>query len=244
MKLRFKDLVPAEIKKPKFRLVFTSVSGAVVFSVLAAGVFAQNPPADASAGAFLNANRDATAAPAVELGDENLGWQCKFNYKPWLFDCSKIEKPKPPVVTDSQKAEKEILDYLTLKKSELDFREETLRNREKELSGLEKRIELKLNEVNKWNTDVEQERKKKQQEDMTNLKSLVSYYEKMAPENAAAVFNQLDEQTAAKLLTSMNARKSSAIMALLDPRVSVRLTERIAAIRQNREAFMTSDVKP
>jgi len=187
----------------------------------------------------MNNTQDSTAEePFVE------GWQCKFNYKPLFFNCGKMEKPLPKVITPALKAEREILNYLSGKKAQLDARENSLIDKEKELASVEKRVERKLEDYKNALQAMEENRKKQQDAESASFKTLVSYYEKIPPENAAVFINQLDEQTATMLLTRMTPRKASSILGILDPAVAVKLTEKIAKIKENRDAYLSSDFNP
>lgn len=181
--------------------------------------------------------------PAKQTTDKNetadvqyTPWGCRFTLQPLDVKCGK-EKIIPPA-PDILKEQAELLDFLRNGKAKLDSRESEILAREKELSGLEKRVEQKINEISKINEEINQTRLQQATKETETLKQLVGYYEKIPPENAAIIFNQMDQQTATMILTRMSSRQAAAVLANLDPQVAIRITEYAASISKNREEYL------
>ena len=64
---------------------------------------------------------------------------------------------------------------------------------------------------------------------------MVRYYETIAPENAAVLFNKLGQQTAIHILLRMNPRKASAVLQLMDPEVAVAITEKVTRFEKEKK---------
>ncbi|MBL0690956.1 MAG: hypothetical protein JJV97_01275 [SAR324 cluster bacterium] len=186
---------------------------------------------DLQSTAAKDSTTDSTAD--VEYGP----WGCQFTLQPFSVTCGSEEIIPPP--PDIIKEQVEILDFLRGRKQKLDTRELTIVDREKGLSALESRIEQKINEVARINQNIEKMRQEKAITDTETLRQLVSYYEKIPAENAAVFFNQMDQQTSTMILTRMKSRKAAALLANLSPEVAVSITEYVAKIAENREAYLS-----
>ena len=162
-------------------------------------------------------------------------WGCHFTLRPLDLWCGAEEIVPPP--PDILREQAEILDFLRGRKERLDAREKEMVEKAKELASLEQRIEQKINEVRLINDEIDQTYRQKAEQDAEALTQLVSYYEKMPPDNAALFFNTMDRQTAIMIITRMSARRAAAILAILEPEVAVELTESIAKITVNREQY-------
>ena len=93
--------------------------------------------------------------------------------------------------------------------------EEQIKQRVEELKG-------KISEYQKW-IERRDEFSRKAQAAITDI------YAKMKPDAAAQQLMALDEETAAAVVTKLNARVASAVMAEMDPKQAARLTAIIAA---------------
>src|SRR5258706_13850033 len=70
--------------------------------------------------------------------------------------------------------------------------------------------------------------KKKEEEDASKFKSLVSMYENMKAKDAAKIFDRLDLRILVEVVNAMNARRMSDILGLMTPEAAERLTIEIA----------------
>jgi hypothetical protein len=70
--------------------------------------------------------------------------------------------------------------------------------------------------------------RRKEEEDASKFKSLVSMYENMKAKDAAKVFDRLDMRILVEVVNAMNPRRMADILGLMSPEVAERLTVEIA----------------
>lgn len=145
------------------------------------------------------------------------------------------EEGKTEETKSFSEAELKILTALRAREEELKRKEQLHDQKAKELKNLSQRIEQKLDQMRSLAKKIEEERQRRQNLDERDITRMVDYYEKMAPENTAIFFNQMDRQTATHIIMRMKPRTASAVMQLLDPEVAVDITERVTRFKANRE---------
>ncbi len=138
-------------------------------------------------------------------------------------------------------SEEPLSKYLLQKRAELDQRELKLKSREEALKELELKIQKKIKQYNSILASLEKLIKQLKQTESERFLHVVKTYEKMSPDEAAAQFEQLDEEMAVKILSKMKERKAAALLARMSPERAARLIERLTSFKDlNR---MVSDLR-
>lgn len=147
---------------------------------------------------------------------------------------------------DSEEIRKtELGRYLRLiekKRGQIDSRIESLKRREINLTRLESSIEEKLKKIQEEMEFFQQtqQKEKKLQEDRLN--QLVEFYKKMPPKKAAPVFSELDRDLVVQLFNRIPKKQTTNILALMDPKKSVELSEYYGRIRSAKEYDLLKEV--
>lgn len=97
----------------------------------------------------------------------------------------------------------------------LDKREKEIAVREALLSAAERELDQKTRELTALKTEIQAAIKKRSEEEDARIGSLVKIYEGMKPKDAASIFNTLDLDVLMVIITKMNERKASPIIALM-----------------------------
>ncbi|KZD08126.1 MotE family protein [Oceanibaculum pacificum] len=140
------------------------------------------------------------------------------------------EKPIDPILFS--RSEIELLQELSRRREELDQREQTLAQKEGLLAAAEQRIEKKIGELASIRVDIESLIKKYNEQEEAELQRLMKIYEAMKPKDAAAIFNNLENEVLLQLLERMAERRVAPILADMDPKRAQQITSEIAARRQ------------
>jgi flagellar motility protein MotE (MotC chaperone) len=120
-------------------------------------------------------------------------------------------------------------EQLAERTKQLDQREETLRQ-------VQQQIEEKLATLTLLRKEVGALLEEKTAFETKRFEHLVKVYEGMKPEEAAALVERLDQDTAVHLLAQMKGKKVSPILGALKPDVAVQLSERLAIQQQAQKA--------
>lgn len=134
-------------------------------------------------------------------------------------------EPKPPV--DWKDAGEEDFNYsgvqeglyrdLTKRREDIDKREKELATRQALLEAAERELDQKVRELTVLRTEIEGLMVKQTEEEKARTQSLVKIYEGMKAKDAARIFNTLDTDVLLQVMTQMSERKSSPILAEMDP---------------------------
>lgn len=143
------------------------------------------------------------------------------------------ENPPPPDDADTRAfsaSEVEVLQSLAKRRDELDRRERLIGDREALLTAAGQEVDHKIAELNRLKGEIEALLGKQQKMEEERLTSLVKIYEGMKPKEAATIFNTLDLDVLLEVISRMNERKSSPILAAMEPDkariVTIRLSEK------------------
>lgn len=142
----------------------------------------------------------------------------------------------PPPVYDEQRsfsdAEIEVLQSLSKRRAEIEARDQKLNEREALLKAAEQAVDKKIAELAKMKGEIEA--LLGQQEDMedSRITSLVKIYEAMKPKEAAIIFNTLDMDVLLSVVSRMNERKLSPVLASMDPDKARLVTIKLAEQRK------------
>ena len=132
-----------------------------------------------------------------------------------------------------------LLKSLRERQTQLDEREKQLANREQQLANREADLRLVQQQLEEKLTTLAMLRKEmgallqeKAAFEEKRFEHLVKVYEVMKPEEISSLFERLNEDTAARLLYQMKEKKAGQILASISPQVAAKLSERLAAQRQ------------
>jgi flagellar motility protein MotE (MotC chaperone) len=133
--------------------------------------------------------------------------------------------PKPALSA----GERAVLESLQQRRQELESRSRENEVRDSLLKAAEKRIEQRMLELKEMETRLTGVEKKKEEEDASKFKSLVSMYENMKAKDAAKVLDRLNMRVLIEVVNAMNPRRMADILAAMAPEVAERLTLEIAS---------------
>ncbi|HEY0901455.1 MAG TPA: flagellar protein FlbB, partial [Micavibrio sp.] len=106
---------------------------------------------------------------------------------------------------------------LTKRREDLEKREKALTTREALLEAAEREFDQKLRELSAVRAQIESLMAQQTEEEKARTASLVKIYEGMKAKDAARIFNTLETEVLLRVLTAMSERKSSPIIAEMDP---------------------------
>jgi flagellar motility protein MotE (MotC chaperone) len=143
------------------------------------------------------------------------------------------ELPPPPTFSRAFTAsELEVLSSLSKRRDELEKRERRIADREALLNAAEQEVDQKITELNKLKGEIEGLLGKQQQMEDARINSLVKIYEAMKPKEAAVIFNTLNIDVLLSVISRMSERKSSPVLAAMDPDKARIVTIRLAEQRK------------
>jgi flagellar motility protein MotE (MotC chaperone) len=125
-------------------------------------------------------------------------------------------------------SERAILERLGERRQELDARARELEIRENLLKSAEKRLDGRVDEIKGMESQLGGAAQKKQQNDAARLKGLVTMYENMKAKDAAKIFDRLEMRVLLDVVSLINPRRMSDIMAQMQPEMAERLTVELA----------------
>ena len=133
---------------------------------------------------------------------------------------------------DNSAVKDEIYKDLAKRRELLDKKEKEIGVREALLSAAERELDQKLRELTVLQAEIEASMKKRSDEEIARINSLVKIYEGMKPKDAASIMNTLDLDVLLVIMTQMSERKSSPIMAEMNPERARTLTIMMSEQRQ------------
>ena len=136
------------------------------------------------------------------------------------------EQSEPPLPQRS--SEGAINDRLGDRRRQLDERAKELDQREALLKASEKKLDERVDELKRIEQRIDSAVTARQDEKSGQYKSLVTMYESMKPKDAARILDKLDLDVTLELVTRMNARKTSEILAEMTAEAAQRLTVALA----------------
>ncbi|WP_445681947.1 MotE family protein [Radicibacter daui] len=144
-------------------------------------------------------------------------------------------------------AEQDFQQRLSERRAELDKRARDLDQREALLTAAEQRLDQKIGELtslrDQINAAIEERKKMAEAEQTANVARLVTIYEGMKPQQAAAIFDQTDMPVLVAVTTRMKEAKLSDVLSRMDPAKAKALTEALAnRDKANAEAMAATPV--
>ncbi len=210
------------IKLTKFN-IFTSLMVIAIFALVMRVVEISNLAIPQSVAESSNSEKNVvekidSTKTAVDLADlEN-----KKEFKSALGDKSKFG------MTEYTPVEIEVLNSLSKRRTLLDLREKEILKQEALLKAGEKEVDRKVVELLKIKREL-----KKLLEDQSNMQkgriqSLVKIYSGMKPKQAARIFDTLNMDILLAVIGKMSERKTSPILANMNPDKARKVTIRLA----------------
>jgi flagellar motility protein MotE (MotC chaperone) len=148
-----------------------------------------------------------------------------------------LREPEPLLTLKAEDVP--LLKSLQERQMQLDERDKQLANRDKQLANREADLRLVQQQIEDKLTTLALLRKEmgdllqeKAAFEEKRFEHLVKVYEVMKPEEVSSLFERLNEDTAARLLYQMKEKKAGQILAAISPQVAAKLSERLAAQRQ------------
>lgn len=121
-----------------------------------------------------------------------------------------------------------VLESLSERKHQLDKKEADMEERQQVLLSLEKRIDVKVIELQALKKNIEELVQHHDEAETAKLKSLIKIYEIMKPKEAATLFSKMDLRVLLEVLGQMKEAKAAAIMGKMAPHVARIVTEELA----------------
>ena len=112
--------------------------------------------------------------------------------------------------------EVELLQNLAKRRAELDQRSDEIDRRELLLKATEQRVQEKIDRLQQMQAQVDAALGKVDEQEEERLKSLVRIYETMKPQEAAVIFDKLEQPVLMQVLTRMKDKAVAAILPHLD----------------------------
>jgi flagellar motility protein MotE (MotC chaperone) len=124
-------------------------------------------------------------------------------------------------------SEREILERLKDRRTEIEARDRELEMRDSLLRTTERKLDEKIGQLRTLENQLETNQQKSN-DPKQRFKPLVTMYESMKPKEAARVFDRLDIKILMDIVQQMNPRKMAEILAVMEPAAAERLTVALA----------------
>lgn len=139
----------------------------------------------------------------------------------------------------------EVVDFNYIKdfqerKKQLDMREEELKKLEAEMMVQKESVDKKLEEVENIRKQISQQLEERVKADEQKIDTLVQVYSQMKPQQAAKVFETIDEDLAVEVLTKMKKKSAADILNLLKADRAQSLSEKYAGYKRKPAATANS----
>ncbi len=128
--------------------------------------------------------------------------------------------------------EMDLLQQLAERRETLEARSTELDMRTGMLDAAEARIEEKIRELKRFQATIERLIKTYDNQQESNLDSLVKVYENMKPKDAALIFEQLDMDTLLLVVEKMKERKLAAVLSKMNREKASEVTVELMHLRQ------------
>ncbi len=128
--------------------------------------------------------------------------------------------------------ELDLLQNLSKRRDELDQREKDLEIKAKVLEATDKRIADKMNEMKTLKGELATVLSQYNEKQDAQIKSLVKIYESMKPDEAAAIFNEMEMPILLEVIGKMSERKVAPVLANMNPKKARDVTQELAEKRK------------
>lgn len=130
------------------------------------------------------------------------------------------------------KTEIDLLQNLSKRREELDSRERDLNMKSMVLEATEKRITDRMTEMKTLEAEMQKVVAQYNDKQNDQLKSLVKIYENMKPDEAAAIFNEMEMPILLDVIGRMSERKVAPVLANMKPQKAKDVTQELAEKRK------------
>jgi flagellar motility protein MotE (MotC chaperone) len=189
---------------------------------------------DAGIAFAQNASAAAPAASAAPAPATSAAPAAAAPAEPAKAAESTVADPLKPANANQKfsPSELELLQSLSKRRAELDQRSEELDRRDLLLKATEQRVQEKIDELQKMQSQVDAALGKVDEQEDQRLQSLVRIYEAMKPQEAAAIFDKLEQPVLMQVLTRMKDKAVAAILPHLDGDKARSITMALAEHKQ------------
>ena len=122
----------------------------------------------------------------------------------------------------------DLLQNLSVRRVELDRKEQRLDERESLIAAAEARIDAKIEEMKSLKSAIEGLVETKEAQEDDRIKKLISVYEKMKPKDAARIWNDLDMDILLQVALGMREANTAAVLSEMTPDRARALTSELA----------------
>ncbi len=122
----------------------------------------------------------------------------------------------------------DLLQNLSVRRVELDRKEQRLDERESLIAAAEARIDTKIEEMKSLKSAIEGLVETKEAQEDDRIKKLISVYEKMKPKDAARIWNDLDMDILLQVALGMREANTAAVLSEMTPDRARALTSELA----------------
>lgn len=140
-------------------------------------------------------------------------------------------KPIEAAVDSANDKDSSYLQMLKSKETSLNDREANLNELAEELQRQKNELAVKLKELDQMRENISQILKDRVATDNERVKKLVEFYGSMKPENAARLFEKLDEDLAIEILQKMKKTDAGNILNMMNVDKAQKLSERFAGYK-------------
>jgi flagellar motility protein MotE (MotC chaperone) len=138
----------------------------------------------------------------------------------------------PPLPTSASPSERAILERLQERRGVIDERQREIELRENMLKAAERKVDGRIGELKEIEDRLSAGARAEKEEADKQMKTIVIMYESMKPKDAAKVFDRLNISVLVPIVTAMNPRKMSEVLAAMSPEAAEKLTVALAARSQ------------
>jgi flagellar motility protein MotE (MotC chaperone) len=160
-----------------------------------------------------------------EMNDKNSNAdQAKEDLQP----PKELEKKESFDPFNLSEGEVKLLFTLDKKRKELDRREQEIKESQKQLQVVQKRVDQKIDELKNIKVAIKKIVQQEDEQVSKNTQRLVGIYQGMKPKSAAKVFDGLPMSVLKKVIQKMDQKKVSPILAVMDIKKVKKLTTLLA----------------
>ncbi|WP_431857963.1 MotE family protein [Azospirillum sp.] len=128
-------------------------------------------------------------------------------------------------------ADGELAQHYAARRAEAERRLKDVEQREALLAATEKRVEQKIQELDKMRADIQKMLRTGDEKQSAQIESLVKIYETMKPKEAARIFEELDMPVLLDVIQRMKEQKTAPILASMDPLKAKQVTSALVERR-------------
>ncbi|NHO31626.1 MotE family protein [Acetobacter fallax] len=193
---------------------------------LAAGAAALSGKTSAGAGSIPQAQVAPPAGPGLNNADGKVVNPCSG-----LLTCvGQVSKPELDIDRRADDARQALRNDLAGRTHELDEESRRLDDMKRTIEASQVALDVRMQKYSQEQLTMTAASKQQKQLSDADIDRLVKIYEAMAPRDAASIFNVLDFQVLVPVMTKMNPRKASAILAGMSPDRAMMATQLLAGI--------------